>query len=179
MPHSLSILNNVPRCCCCVMKHLTALAALRQIWQQWKMIQDHCLLLQWKDESAMDKKRDTWMTIKVLGARVRIKFLYSELQASLSCSEGHLLFMLPSFHFFFFFVLPGPSSHIPWLWPLLRTAPQFNLPNAVMGQANQPPVRLRGTAKQIQLCCTLLKCHDDISDITRPTCTFCFHITHV
>lgn len=36
-------------------------------------------------------------------------------------------------------VLPGPPSHIPWPWPLLHTAAQFNLPNAVMGQANQPP----------------------------------------
>lgn len=36
------------------------------------------------------------------------------------------------------FVLPGPPSHI--AWPLLLTAAQFNLPNAVMGQVNQPPL---------------------------------------
>lgn len=39
------------------------------------------------------------------------------------------------------FVFPGPPSHILWPWPLLLTAAQFNLPNAAMGQVNQPPVR--------------------------------------
>lgn len=39
------------------------------------------------------------------------------------------------------FVLPGPPSHILQLWPLLHIAARFNLPNAVMGRANQPPER--------------------------------------
>lgn len=49
------------------------------------------------------------------------------------------------------FVLPGPPSHIPWPWPLLHTAALFNLPNAVMGQANQPPDGHWGQAKHSQL----------------------------
>ena len=63
------------------------------------------------------------------------------------------------------FVLPGPPSHIPWPWPLLHTAAQFNLPNAVMGQANQPPERHWGPAKHFQLWHIrphLVKCHDNI-----------------
>lgn len=78
-------------------KHLTALRAVRQIWQQWKMIREHCLLLQWNDDSAKTRKRDSWMSVKELCTRVRIKFLYSKLQASLSCSEGQPLFTLLNF----------------------------------------------------------------------------------
>lgn len=39
----------------------------------------------------------TQMSAGVVGTRVRIKFLYSELRASLSSSEGHLLLMLSWF----------------------------------------------------------------------------------
>lgn len=68
------------------------------------------------------------MSVKELGvgARLRIKFLYSKLQASLSPSEGHFLFTLLNFS----------SSWAPW--PLLHTAALSILPNVVLGQGNQP-----------------------------------------
>lgn len=117
-----------------------------EIWQQWKMIQDHCLLLQWSDESAVTEKRHTWMFIKVLGHK----------------GENWVsLFWAPDLFVLFWrsslcwccpvCVLPGPPSHILWLWPLLWTAPQFNLPNVRMSQANQPLGRLQGPAKHFQL----------------------------
>lgn len=51
------------------------------------------------DESARTKKRArrTRMPLKVFGTWVRIRFLYSELKASLSRSEGHVLFTPPGF----------------------------------------------------------------------------------
>lgn len=103
---------------------------------------------------------------KVSCARVRVKFLYSEPRASLSCIEGHLLFTMLSF-----FVLSGPPSHIPCSWPQLCTAAQFNLPNAVTGQANQPPESHQGPAKHFQLWTMwthLVKCHDNIKRFHIP-----------
>lgn len=66
------------------------------------------------------------------------------------------------------FVLPGPSSHIPWPWPLLRTAAQFNLPNAVMDQANQPTEKHWAPARYFQflrMSTHLAMCHVNIGDI--------------
>lgn len=116
----------------------------------------------------LTRKRDKSVSVKVLCTGVRIKFLYSEHQACLPCSEGHLLFMLLSF---FFFVLPLPPSRFPWPWPLLHTAAPFNLPNAVMGQANQPPERHWDPAKHFQLWhmwAHLVKCHDNIKQSDIP-----------
>lgn len=72
---------------------------------------------------------------------------------------------------FFFFVLPLPPSRILWPWPLLHTAAPFNLPNAVMGQANQPPERHWDPAKHFQLWhmwAHLVKCHDNIKQSDIP-----------
>lgn len=137
-------LNNVP--CCC-----------ESNWRVWqhrgtKKTKDDSrslsLSLQWSDESAVAKKRNrhTWMFIKVLGTGVRIKFLYSELWGLFVFFwRSSLCWCCP------FCVLPGPPSRILWLWPHLWTTPQFNLPNVITGQANQPPGRLLGPAKHYQL----------------------------
>ena len=47
---------------------------------------------------------------KVSCARVRVKFLYSEPRASLSCTEGHLLFTMLSF---LSFLGLRPTSRVP------------------------------------------------------------------
>lgn len=65
-------------------------------------------------------------------------------EASLSFSEGHLF--IGAAHFVSFLGLHPAScgsDHI--------SGPQFNLPNVIMDQANQPPGRLWGLAKHYQL----------------------------
>lgn len=84
------------------------------------------------------------MFIKVLCRGVRIKFLYSELWGLFVFSEGHLF--IGAAHFVSFLGLHPAScgsDHI--------SGPQFNLPNVIMDQANQPPGRLWGLAKHYQL----------------------------
>ena len=74
-------------------------------------------------------------------------------------SEGHVLITLPSLSF----LGHRPTSCGPG--PLLLTAAQFNLPNAVMGQANQLIEKRWGPAKHFQLWHMwkhFVKCYDNI-----------------
>lgn len=100
-----------------------------------EMIRDHCLLPWQHDESARTKEppdaRGCLSKCRGHGWELGFSILSSEplclvLKVS-SCLRCPLS------------VLPGPPSHSPWPRPLLRTAARFNLPNAVMGQANQSP----------------------------------------
>lgn len=50
----------------------------------------------WISKTLKKEEREIWMSIHVWCKRMRVKFLYSELQTSLSSSEGHLMSVLPS-----------------------------------------------------------------------------------
>lgn len=124
----------------------------RQLWEAWgkfgrnerwfKIIVCNC-----NDESAKPRKRNrhAWMSVKVCAQGWELSF--SILSSEPLCLVLKVISCLRCSAF----VLPGPPSHIPWPWPLLHTAAQFNLPNAVMGRANQPPERRWGPACHFQL----------------------------